>query len=677
MTYQLDTTQQTAAQPADARTLRTRTIGSPHFGTLPLGDPTGGADAIRWREQVDGAQLYPRVSIDRGVSLQMSDGVVLRATVIRPANRFGQTVFTPYPAIVNINPYNRAAIDFLDQTLHAPVLGKVLSQASRSVDAAGTALEGLTTLTQTLAGGVFDVFGINRNLVRSGYAQVIVDVRGTGASHGKWEILGPREQQDSVEIIDWVSEQDWCNGVVGLAGWSYSAINSLQAADKGHPAVGAVFAVEGCDDIVRDIYITGGMPSAFIPAWLSAVNLLKWVPNPANVIRDLINGNAAKWALDRIKSPATEIPSLLWGFLTARDDRIFDDPYFDERDPQVDRITAPTFTVGAWHDLFGRSATGVYERLDMEPGRKQMVVGDGYHFDVGSGFGGSCAPPRLDVLERAWFDRWLKGHRNGVEFYGPVTMLQQGGAWTSGQSFPRADVAPRRLYLTGPSSGSAEHAVYDGTLSAAPNVGVCSLDVRPDLRGLRSRDMSQVTAGAAIALGSSFSRDARYQEGGALCFTTEPVEVATPLSGAMNLRLNVATTAHEAIWAVTVNDVAPDGSSTVLTNGALSASNRALDKSKSTYASDGNLLGAHHFLSRKRKLAVPADEPVRIDVDLVPTDAVLQPGHRLRVDVYAASFPRYLTVVPDLIKARGRQQRLVLDPDHPSYLTFLAGDGIG
>lgn len=669
MTYRLDQPEQTV-QPARRRTGR---LGAPHFGSLPLGDPTGGADAIRWREQVDGKPLYPRVSIRRDVVLTMSDGVRLRATVVRPANRFGQTVLTPYPAVININPYNRLAVDALDHTLHAPLLGKALRTASASIDAGGTGLEGLTTLTKTLSGGVFDVFGINRNLVRSGYVQVIVDVRGTGASQGKWQILGEREQQDSVEIIDWASEQDWCDGTVGLAGWSYSAINSLQAADKRPAALKAVFAVEGCDDIVRDIYITGGMPSAFIPTWLSAVNLLKWVPNPSSPIRDLLRGDTARWARDRIKSPATEIGSLLWGFLTARDDRIFDDPYFDERDPQVDRIEVPTFTVGAWHDLFGRSATGIYERLQMEPGRKQMLVGDGYHLDVGSGYGGKSSPPRLDVLERAWFDRWLKGHRNGVEYYGPVTMLQQGGSWTSGHSFPRAGVRTQRLYLHNSPSGSAEHAVHDGTLSHEPVDHLTSLHVRADIRGAMSRDMTQVTAGAAMALGPTFTVDARYQERGGLSFSTEPVAEPTTISGPMNLRLNVATTAHEAIWAVTVNDVAPDGTSTVLTNGALSASNRALDESKSTYAADGSLLSAHHYLSYKRKLPVPADEPVRIDVDLVPTDAILDTGHRLRVDVYAASFPRYLTVVPDLIKARGRRQRLVLDPRHPSYLTFCAG----
>lgn len=676
MTYQLDPTIRPLRSPAMPGPAvspgRTR---PDHFGALPLGDPTGGADGIRWREQVDGKQLYPRVSIDRSITITMSDGVKLRATVIRPANRLGQTVLTPYPAIVNINPYNRAAIDFLDQTLHAPVLGKAMQTVSSSVDASGTALEGLTKLTQTLAGGVFDVFGINRNLVRSGYTQVIVDVRGTGASHGKWEILGEREQQDSVEILEWVAEQEWCDGSLGLAGWSYSAINSLQAADKRPKGLGAVFAVEGCDDIVRDIYITGGMPSAFIPAWLSVVNLLKWVPNPSNILRDIVDGNAVRWATSRIKSPATEMGSLLWGFLTARDPRIFDDPYFDARDPKVNRIDVPTFTVGAWHDLFGRSATGVYERLDMAPGRKQMVVGDGYHFDVGSGYGGPAAPPRLDVLERAWFDRWLKGHRNGIEYYGPVTMLQQGGAWTSGPAFPRPGVGPKRLYLSDENSGSAPHSVHDGSLATRPDKTSSSLAVRADIRGVVSRDMTQVTAGASMVLGRNFISDARFQERGGLSFSTAPVVAPTRISGAMNLRLNVATTAHEAIWAVTINDVAPDGTSTVLTNGALSASNRALDSSRSSYTPDGSLLAAHHYLSRKRKLPVPPDEPVRIDVDLVPTDAVLGPGHRLRVDVYAASFPRYLTVVPDLIKARGRRQRLVLDPRHPSYLTFQT-DGI-
>lgn len=640
-------------------------------------DAAGGVAGLEWRRAVDGPKPYPRVHIDRSIRLTMSDGVTLRATLVRPANRFGQPIRTPLPAILNMNPYNRAVLDGLDHALHAPVIGKTVQTASAMMVADEGPLAGATRITRTFSKGLWDVFGINRNLVRAGYVQVLVDVRGTGTSHGKWQILGSREQQDSLEVIDWISAQDWYADGVGMTGWSYSAINSLQTAGHRPEELKAVFAVEGSEDVVRDIYITGGMPSAFIPLWLALVNGLKWLPNPATAVADVLRGDAYRWLSARVKSPATEMPSLMWGFLTARDDRIFDDPYFVERDPAIENIVCPTFTVGGWHDLFGRSATRVYSKLQMEPGRKQALIADGYHLDPGFGHERPFAPPRLDVLQRAWFDRWLKGVENGVDAYGPVTLEQQGGAWSCGPSFPRQEVAPRRLFLTEGPTGTALHAQHDGTLRSSPASRRRSLRIRPSLRGFVSRDLAQVTAGAAIVLGDSFATDARFQEEAALSFTSEPVDRPTQVSGEMNLRLNVSTTAHEGIWAVTVNDVAPDGTSTVLTNGALTASNRALDPSRSTYTDDGVLLDAYHYLTRSRRLPVPADEPVRIDVDLVPTDAVLAPGHRLRVDVYAASLPRYLTIVPDLIKARGRRQQLVLDPAKPSYLTFQTDGELG
>ena len=675
MAFRLDPTGNDSAGRGTAAIPAVHVDDSPH--ALPLGDPTGGADARAWRALVDGKQRYPRVHIERNVAITMSDGVRLRATVVRPATRLGTPIVSPYPAILSINPYNRAVVEAIDEAMNVPVAGKAVRTASASVDDSGTAAEGLARLAGVIAGGALDVFGINRNLVRSGYVQVLVDVRGTGASQGKWQILGMREQKDSLELIDWVTTQKWCNGRVGMAGWSYSAINALQAADKRPRALEAVFAIEGCSDIVRDIYITGGMASAFIPFWLGLVNVLKWVPNPRTLMHDMGHGDTARWLRDRVKSPATEIPSLLWGFLTTRDERIFDDPYFDERDPKVGNITCPTFTVGGWHDLFGHSSTQVYRNLNLKPGEKQVIVGNGYHLDVGTGQGGAFAPPRMDVLERAWFDHWLKDIDNGVEQYGPVTLQQQGGGWTSGTQFPRPGVTTQRLYLGAESSGTAPHSRHDGSLTVEQGGGShrshqVSLGVQADIRGLVSRDMAQVTAGAAIALGPKFFADSSFQERGGLSFTTAAVIEPVQISGSANLRLYVASTGTEGTWTVTVNDVAPDGTSTVLTNGGLTVANRALDHAQSEFDADGNLLHAHHYLTRVRKLPVPVDEPVAIDIDLVPTDAVIDAGHRLRVDVYAASFPRFLTLVPDLIKARSRKQRLVLDPEHPSYLTFQA-----
>lgn len=637
MVYQINPYESSTATAAARRTTP----------TLPYGDPTGGANALWWREQVDGQPTFPKVSIDRSLHLTMSDGVRLRATLIRPITESGQIVESSLPTVVTINPYNRAVLDLIDQATHRLPLPPV-------------------------SGGTLDVFGINRKLVQSGYVQLVVDVRGTGASHGRWQILGEREQRDSIEVIDWAADQSWCDGNIGMAGWSYSAINSLQAAGNGSPHLKAVFAVEGCEDIVRDIYITGGAPSVFIPIWLAGVNLLKWLPNPSAARGDALSTNGIRWLKDRVASPATEIGSLAWGFLTGRDPRIYDDPYFDERDPKIDKITAPTFVFGGWHDLFGRSATRIYNQLNLEPGQKQLVMADGYHIDAGRGFGKQVAPPRVDVLERAWFDRWLKGVDNGVDEYGPVTLQQQGGGWTSGNTFPRDESRVRRLYLSAASSYTAEHAVHDGSLGTTVNATAGELSVKPDSRGFVSRDMTQVTAGATMLLGKAFTTDAHFQEHGALSFTTEPVIDPLQLSGSLNLHLRTTCAGTDALWAVTLNDVAPDGTSTVLTNGSLTASNRSLDPDLCEYAEDGSLLMAHHPLSRKRKLKVEPGVPIDLDIDLVPTDALLDAGHRLRIDIYAASVPRFLAVIPDLIKSGFRRQKVVLDPFHQSYLTFQA-----
>ncbi|MGV7904593.1 CocE/NonD family hydrolase, partial [Mycobacterium kansasii] len=77
-------------------------------------------------------------------------------------------------------------------------------------------------------------------------------------------------------------------------------------------------------------YITGGLPSVFIPLWLGAVNALKWLYNPRTLLRDTVNGNVFRWLHSRLVSPATEISSVVTGVLTGRDPRVNDNPYFTE-----------------------------------------------------------------------------------------------------------------------------------------------------------------------------------------------------------------------------------------------------------------------------------------------------------------------------------------------------------
>ncbi len=77
--------------------------------------------------------------------------------------------------------------------------------------------------------------------VPRGYAVVVVDVRGTGASFGTRDSFrSPREREDSREIADWIVAQPWSNGAIGATGISYLGAASDFLASTGHPAVKAI-----------------------------------------------------------------------------------------------------------------------------------------------------------------------------------------------------------------------------------------------------------------------------------------------------------------------------------------------------------------------------------------------------------------------------------------------------
>ncbi|WP_237669401.1 CocE/NonD family hydrolase [Rhodococcus sp. BS-15] len=388
---------------------------------------------------------------------------------------------------------------------------------------------------------------------------------------------------------------------------------------------------------------------------------MKWAPAIGGI-------DTFTWLRDRTLSPATNLFDLAKGFVTGRDSRIYDDEYYDTIDAAIEDIAVPTFLYGCWHDIFGGSAPDIYNRLSLERGSKQLLVGDGYHGNPGIGFGEPGFPPRLDVLERAWFDKWLRDIDNGIENYGPVTLRQQGGNWTAHGRFPAPRAQPRRLYLSATPSGTAAHAVADGSLTTEPATSRDILTVRPSLRAVVSRDTTQVLAGVTAVLGGGFTYDNRFAEGAAVTFTTGPAESDAVLSGPMNLHLRVVCHAREALWAIMICDVAPDGTSTVLSNGALLASRRAVDDERSLFAPNGDYTRPYHPLTEAALLPVPVGTPIVLDIDILTTEAVIASGHRLRVDVFATDTPRFIPILPDLVRTRLRKQDIGIDPQDPSYL---------
>ncbi len=322
------------------------------------------------------------------VPIRMSDGVILKANVYRPADADGRPVDTPFPTIVSMTPYTKLVSALAEAAVSAPGISDAVMDFARDINFSGTPLSGITDLTRALSGGGLRTFTVDRELIRSGYTQVVVDVRGTGFSQGIWQVFQEREQQDTIETIEWAAQQAWSNGRIGMSGVSYSAINQIQAASKRPAALQAIVPIEPGGDLVRDVVAPGGGAGVgFLPFWLAAVNGLKLIPD----VQALMQGNLDQtWLRDRIADPATFFQYLIQAITIPDVDSI--PPELQtllEPDsslrlawlPHAEQITAPTLLYGGWHDIFTNSQPRLYNAIPLAPGKKQLIMGDTYHLN--------------------------------------------------------------------------------------------------------------------------------------------------------------------------------------------------------------------------------------------------------------------------------------------------------
>ncbi|MFX0578512.1 CocE/NonD family hydrolase [Nocardia nepalensis] len=632
----------------------------------------------------DGPQQYSDVHIDWDVPIRMSDGVVLKANVYRPVDSAKAVVDQPLPTIVNLTPYTKLMTNLFDSALAVPGLQPLAMDLVRRINLSGTPISGFGDLMHALDGGTIQtILGIDRNLIRSGYTLVVADVRGTGFSQGQWNTLGAREQLDTREVIEWAAAQPWSNGNVAMSGGSYAGINQLRAAENAPPALKAIFPVEGGSDLMRDVVAPGGgVGLTFLPMWLTNVNQTKIIPD----IQSMLNGTFDwKWLQSRVADPATNTDLLFQSLLTPSLDRMpaalsaaldSDSDFRQGILGHPERITVPTFVYGGWHDIFANSAAKLYNAIPLPQAKKQLVIGDTYHANPGAGTGAPGAPPRLDVLQRVWFDKWLKGIDDGIGDYGPITLWEQGSGWKVLRQFPDVGVTHRRIYLSAASSDTADHAAHDGSLTAATPRERLALQVSPGVSTICSRDAAQGSAGIASPL-DICAKDSRIAEGNALTFTSPEMTQPTVISGPINVHLNTVHDAADGYWNVTVNDVAPDGMSTVLSTGQLTASMRAVDEAKSARSANGDYTAPYNPITLDSLLPVEPGKPVALDVAVIPTQAVLPPGHRLRVDVFAANPPKAMALRPLLNNTEFKTQYLRLDPDEPSFINLPTDHAIG
>jgi putative CocE/NonD family hydrolase len=244
-----------------------------------------------------------------------------------------------------------------------------------------------------------------------GYGVARVDLRGTGSSEGVATDEYPAsEQADLCQVIAWLATQPWSTGAVGMYGTSYSGFNSLLVAAERPPALKAVVAIYASDDrYTDDVHYTGGalklLDLVDYPLYMVALNALP--PVPAIAGPDW----RERW---RARVEGLE-PWLLWWL-----EEQADGPYWRQGSlrPAYDRIACPTMLVAGWADGYRNATFRMLERL-RAPAR--LLFGPWSHMDTDI----SPPGPRIDLVPEMvrWWDRWLRGRRNGVDEAPPVTVF--------------------------------------------------------------------------------------------------------------------------------------------------------------------------------------------------------------------------------------------------------------
>ena len=126
-------------------------------------------------------------------------------------------------------------------------------------------------------------------------------------------------------------------------------------------------------------------------------------------------------------------------------------------------------------------------------------------------------------------------------------------------------------------------------------------------------------ADAAIATQDRDQPCPLVQSVAVLTYTTEAFATETLIAGPITLTVHATASTAETLWVAHLDDVAPDGASRPLTQGALLGSHRALDPDRTWYLPDGTVLRPHHFSTRSAVKPVVPGEVTHYDVEVFPT----------------------------------------------------------
>lgn len=552
--------------------------------------------------------------IKKDVMIPMRDGVHIAADIYLPDNtENGEKV----PGLLALSPYGK---ELQAQALTLPPQARPSPLWNGAIEA-----------------------GDIREVVSRGYAHVIADVRGTGGSEGQmvgnYNSGGHGDGKDIYDIVEWMAEQDWCDGNIGMIGISYFASVMILGAAEKPPHLKALFVNGGHFDLYELAYHGGIL-------WL--------MPRASREGRGGDSGNAfnnvesksskvySPEELEKLREERLQDPDIahwsdfvhllhypnrheLWIDYLLNP---LDGPFWKENSAMevADQVEIPVYFQAKWGR--GWNVEGTIEVFKRVKGVKKLDIQE--------------LPPMLerpfhenhDEMFR-WYDYWLKGIDTGIMDEPPVSFAMEGTYEKRyAEQWPPPNTEHKDFYLrprhkisAKPEPLSAEYAHPDGFYQAP-------LTVTNKTQSVKWR--------------SDVFR--------------EEVEFAG--TGALHIFAEIDT--DDTNFIAKLYDVDPNGKRTLMTSGYLKASHRELDEDRSKRGEPWH--------PHTRAVPVPPGEIIEYAIRLYPFAFRIKPGHHIELQLSCnedINEEENKLLPPDsyhLPSGRATTHKIYRDKDHPSRL---------
>ena len=349
------------------------------------------------------------------------------------------------------------------------------------------------------------------------------------------------------------------------------------------------------------------------------------------------------------KSDGLTPPDLNWGLL-----------------PDVMESGVAIYNFAGWWDAFARSSFEVFATLEAAPegNPTRIIAWPMYHQGISPAASTAIGadPARENIYTPAylgealrWYDRWLKGIPNGIDYEPPVHIFVQNEGWRAEEHWPLEDEERVRLHLAAegmllpePGEGGADEYLADFTHdgSFGPPLDATEISVANRMRG--RPDFNAASFGHSRQQMFGVPGDLPYRTDKAaqtLHYTSAPFEADTEVTGHPVVSVAVSSTADYGDLYFYLEDVDPAGNAVLVTEYQHRAGfNRLVDNDLVVPGGAGidvrPDLPWHGFRVEDYTDGVFADGAVvRVTTALYPTSWLFRTGHRVRLSIAAADWP--------------------------------------